>query len=59
MCYACNRLDLDYYALRPDAYPPGVREWQVRYESYRYDGPCTHGEDDVCDSCRPDLCCRP
>ena len=34
-----NQFDLDYYAGRPDAFPPGVREWRERFDSYVYDGP--------------------
>ena len=51
----CNQFDLDYYSGRPDAYPPGVREWQERFESYVYDGPCMcEHEYDSCCVCCPD-----
>tara|TARA_B110001450_G_scaffold139755_1_gene130895 strand:- start:43 stop:633 length:591 start_codon:yes stop_codon:yes gene_type:complete len=30
----CNAYDLDYYEGRPDACPPGVREWHYRYGDY-------------------------
>jgi hypothetical protein len=60
-----NQFDLDYYVGRPDvflwhnAYPPGVREWRERFDSYVYDGQCNHHEDDTCGACYP-LCelCR-
>ena len=29
----CNQIDLDYFAQRPDAYPPDVREWHARFET--------------------------
>jgi hypothetical protein len=48
----CNQLDFDYYAVRPDAYPPGVREWHARYQSFLYDGPCVcRAEWEVCTRC--------
>jgi hypothetical protein len=51
----CNDFDLAYYSGRPDAYPPGVREWQERFESYVYDGPCMCSYDtDTCIVCCPE-----
>ena len=49
----CNARDLDYYEGRPDACPPGVREWYARYESY-LTPECDHEPNPAerCDACR-------
>ena len=50
----CNQVDFDYYAVRPEAYPPGVREWRALYEAYLYEGPCTcEAEWEQCTVCAP------
>ena len=30
----CNHNDLEYYQVCPRGYPPGVREWEVRWEAH-------------------------
>ena len=49
----CDLVDLDYYSARPDTYPPGVREWQERFDAWwSYEGPCLcAGGPDMCMAC--------
>ena len=50
----CNQRDLDYYTGRPDAYPPGMHAWHLRFHKYLYEGPCVCVNDyDMCTICCP------
>ena len=51
----CSAIDLDYYEKRPDACPPGVREWYARYCDY-LTPECNHHVIDNCDACNDARC---
>ena len=51
----CSAIDLDYYELRPEMCPPGVREWYARYSDYLTPD-CNHHVIDNCDACNDARC---